>query len=108
MFLVAVRTGSYSAAAPVLGVNRTTVGRRIDALEAALGVSLFRDTPAGPEPTPEGKLLLDAATRMEAEVASLAAQLAPEALGGATIRIASSAGIAAEFLAEIAKAPAGV
>ncbi len=51
VFLAAVRTGSYTAAGRLLGINRTTVGRRIDALENALGVSLFQYTPNGPVPT---------------------------------------------------------
>ena len=35
IFLAAVRAGSYSAAAPRLGINRTTVGRRVTVLEEA-------------------------------------------------------------------------
>ena len=102
IFLMAVRTGSYSAAAPVLGLNRTTVGRRVDTLESALGVSLFEEAPTGPEPTAEGRLLLDAAIRIEAEIDRLHAQLVLEKEAVPRIRIASSAGIAVEFLSVFA------
>lgn len=102
MFLVAVRSGSYTAAAPLLGVNRTTVGRRVAELEAALGLTLFRDTPGGYEPTPEGALLLGTARRIEAEVERLRAALGSHDPVASPIRIASSAGLAAEFLPELA------
>jgi DNA-binding transcriptional LysR family regulator len=40
-FLATARAGSTLAAARELGVNQTTVARRIAALEAALGARLF-------------------------------------------------------------------
>ncbi|UAJ11767.1 LysR family transcriptional regulator [Glacieibacterium megasporae] len=43
--------GSLSAAARVLGLTQPTVGRHIDALEAALGVDLFIRSQRGLEPT---------------------------------------------------------
>ena len=101
IFLAAVRAGSYTAAGRQLGVNRTTVGRRIDALEAALGVELFRETPRGHEPTPDGEALLAAASRIEQEVEGLALRLGNAARPAAPVRIASSAGLAIEFLDEI-------
>ncbi len=45
--LVVARAGSLSAAARGLGVEHTTVGRRLAALEAALNVRLFDRTPGG-------------------------------------------------------------
>jgi DNA-binding transcriptional LysR family regulator len=102
VFLTAVRAGSYTAAGQQLNINRTTVGRRITGLEEKLDVILFRETPSGPEPTPKGALLLAAAARMESHVAALMRALG-EGDGDATpIRIASSAGIATEFMADIA------
>lgn len=101
MFLAAVRAGSYTAAGRLLDINRTTVGRRVDALEAALGVALFHETPTGPAPTPAGQRLLAAATAMEREVASLAEDLSVPGRASGPIRIAGSAGIAAEFLPEL-------
>ena len=101
IFLAAVRAGSYTAAGRQLGVNRTTVGRRIDALEAALGVELFRETPRGHEPTLDGEVLLASATRIEREAEKLVSSLGDSSCAAAPIRIASSAGLAIEFLEEL-------
>src|SRR5271169_660395 len=46
-FLAAVRGGNLSAAARELGVNYTTVGRRLDALQHGLGATLIQRTPDG-------------------------------------------------------------
>lgn len=101
VFLAAVRAGSYTAAGRQLNINRTTVGRRIDALEASLGLALFDETPSGPGPTLAGQRLLAAATAIEHEVAAMLADLAaPDHRTGA-IRIAASAGMVAEFLPEL-------
>lgn len=102
IFLTAVRSGSYTAAAPLLGINRTTIGRRFAELEAALGVILFRETPGGHEPTAEGALLLETAARIEAEVEHLLRRLGQVPAVASPIRIASSAGLASEFLGELA------
>ena len=101
VFLAAVRAGSYTAAGRQLDINRTTVGRRIEALEASLGVALFNETPGGPGPTHAGQRLLAAATAIEHEVATMLADLAaPDRLAG-PIRIAASAGMVGEFLQEL-------
>src|SRR5438046_498309 len=92
VFLSAVRAGSYTAAGPMLGVNRTTVGRRVSALEAAIGRPLFLEAPTGPEPTFEGKQVLEAALRIEAEVAAMLSALRAAPPNQAPVRIAGSAG----------------
>jgi DNA-binding transcriptional LysR family regulator len=56
--------GSLAAAARVLGVNHTTVLRRLDALEARLGARLFDRQRQGYQPTEAGALLLEQARRM--------------------------------------------
>jgi DNA-binding transcriptional LysR family regulator len=102
IFLTAVRTGSYLAAGRALGINRTTVGRRIDALEQAVGRSLFLESPAGPEPSREGRILLAAAARIEDELDRFRSELdAPDAMRE-PVRLVGSAGIVSEFLPEIA------
>jgi DNA-binding transcriptional LysR family regulator len=58
------RTGSVAAAARQLGVNATTVQRRLDALEARLGARLFDRSKAGYQPTEAGRLVLEQARRM--------------------------------------------
>lgn len=57
-------TGGLAAAARQLGVNHTTVLRRLDALEARLGARLFERTRGGYRPTEAGVTLLEQARRM--------------------------------------------
>ena len=45
--LAVARTGSLAGAARSLGVNHTTVLRRVDAFEKTLGLRLFERLPAG-------------------------------------------------------------
>lgn len=102
IFLAAVRTGTYTAAARQLEINRTTVGRRVEALERTLGVALFEQTPLGYAPTAAGARLLATAEAIEREVAMMVTDLGTIGRRSAPIRIASSAGLATEFLPEIA------
>ena len=102
VFLAAVRTGSYTAAGRQLKVNRTTIGRRVEALEQALGMPLFEYSSLGPSPTPAGARVLAAAEAMEREVAAMRADIAAPGDLQASVRIAGSAGLAVEFLPEIA------
>lgn len=60
--------GSLAAAARQLGVNHTTVLRRLDALEARLGARLFERQRQGYQPTEAGALLLEQARRMADQV----------------------------------------
>ncbi len=64
-FLAVARTGSLNRAARTLGVNATTVGRRIDALEAGLDVHLFQRSQTGYVLTDEGRDLIGKAERIE-------------------------------------------
>ena len=56
--LEVVRTGTLTAAANKLGVNQTTVSRRITALETALNAPLFDRTAAGWQITPVGESVM--------------------------------------------------
>ncbi len=56
--------GSLGAAARQLGVNATTVLRRLDALEARLGARLFDRSRRGYVPTDAGRLVIEQARRM--------------------------------------------
>jgi len=60
--------GSLAAAARQLGVNHTTVLRRLDALESRLGTRLFERQRQGYHPTEAGALLLEQARRMADQV----------------------------------------
>lgn len=65
VFLAVARSGRVSVAARRLGVEHTTVARRIAALEASLGVSLFYRTTRGYLLTPEGQNVVSTAEAME-------------------------------------------
>jgi DNA-binding transcriptional LysR family regulator len=65
------RRSTLSAAARSLGVNHTTVARRVAALEEEISARLFDKTPQGYAPTQAGEDILEVARRMESEMASL-------------------------------------
>ena len=64
-FLAVARLGSTLAAAKALGVNQTTVARRLEALEAALGARLFERGQAGSRLTEAGAELMPEAGAVE-------------------------------------------
>jgi DNA-binding transcriptional LysR family regulator len=64
-FLAVARTGSLNRAAQKLGVNASTVGRRIETLEKTLGVSLFQRSHTGYVLTDEGEGLIARAETFE-------------------------------------------
>lgn len=66
-FLSVARGGSLSEAARTLGVQHSTVARRIDAMEQALGIRLFDRLPRGWPITEEGRALVERAGRIEEE-----------------------------------------
>ena len=65
-FIAVARAGSTLAAGRALRVSQTTVARRVAALEAALGLSLFERRQAGYQLTEAGAALLDNALAVEA------------------------------------------
>lgn len=66
-FLAVHRTGSLAGAASQLGINPTTVGRRLNGLEERAKTRLFDRTPDGFVPTAAGRDIVARAERMEAE-----------------------------------------
>jgi Transcriptional regulator len=91
VYLAILRAGTLRGAAAQLRVDQATVGRRLAALEAALGVRLFLRTPGGYVPTPAGELAGAAAERMEQAAHQLQRQLQglDEKLCG-VVRVAAS------------------
>src|SRR3984957_6702617 len=65
-FLAVARGGSVRAAAERLGVNHTTVLRRIAQLEERLGAKMFEKLPSGYRLTSAGEEVLQFAEQMEA------------------------------------------
>ena len=68
IFLTFAREKSYSATAKRLGVQHSTVSRRIQALEAQLATSLVERDAAGYHLTAAGEELKESALRMEQEL----------------------------------------
>lgn len=91
IFLAVARAGSLGGAARLVGQTQPTMGRRLRALETALGQSLFQRTPGGLVLTDEGAAVLAHAERMEEEALGLQRELAGQ--GGALqgqLRVSSS------------------
>jgi molybdate transport repressor ModE-like protein len=65
-FLAVARGGSVRAAAERLGVNHSTVLRRIAQLEERLGANMFEKLPSGYRLTAGGEEVLEFAEQMEA------------------------------------------
>ena len=101
-FLVVLREGNLSRAARQLGLTQPTVGRHIDELERALGVSLFTRSPKGLAPTDAGLELRSHAQAM----AGAAEALLRAASGGASetrgvVRVTASEIVGIEILPKI-------
>ncbi len=65
IFLVCADSPSFRSAARTLSISSSTVTRRIERLESALGVRLANRLPEGMTLTAEGKLIADGARSME-------------------------------------------
>lgn len=112
IFLAVARTGTLSAAGRRLGLDATTVARRLGRLEAEAGRSLFEVTPAGHMLTPRGQEMLGHAQAMESAAIACAegAQAGHQASG--TIRVSLAEGFGTSVIAphihEFAAAHPGV
>lgn len=74
-FLDVVETGSFLAAAESLGVSRTTLRRRVEALEARAGVPLLKSTQQGIVLTEAGEMLAQRGRIMMQETSALLASV---------------------------------
>jgi molybdate transport repressor ModE-like protein len=100
VFLAVARDGQLSAAARRLGVNHTTVARRLDALEAELGAALFERRPTGCVLTEAGERLIPLAERIEIETrAAFMAVSSGETEISGTVRVGAPDGLGNSFLA---------
>ena len=99
IFLAVARSGQILGAAKKLGLNHTTVSRRLTALEASLNTTLLNRRTNGSELTQAGEEFLHSAERMEAEMLNAHAHLANAdiAIAG-TIRIGAPDGFGVNFL----------
>src|SRR5580693_8565693 len=76
VFLAVAREGTLGAAARKLGQTQPTMGRRLRALEHAVGHTLFQRTADGFVLTDEGNAVLGHAERIEEEAFALERRLA--------------------------------
>jgi DNA-binding transcriptional LysR family regulator len=74
-FLAVARAGSVRAAAEQLGVNHSTILRRIAQLEKRLGAQMFERLPSGYRMTDAGDEVLELAQQMEASSNQLQARV---------------------------------
>jgi DNA-binding transcriptional LysR family regulator len=90
IFLAVARTGGLVAAGRRLGIDQTTVARRMSALEADFGARLIDRSPRGVSLTGQGAALLAHAEGMEAEALSASERLGEVGLGlSGVVRLAT-------------------
>lgn len=77
-FLAVARAGNITAAAVKLGVNHSTVSRRVSAFEKRLGVRLFDRLPSGYALTSHAEEMLGDAQRIERDIIAMSRKMASE------------------------------
>lgn len=101
VFLAIARAGQLARAGASLGVDGSTMGRRLRRLEASLGVTLFEQTRVGQVLTEAGELLLANVEAMARAASAIEetkrAEDSPYLTG--TLRISVSEGFGSWFLA---------
>lgn len=75
VFLAIAREGSLGRAGRRLGQSQPTMGRRLRALEEAVGATLFQRSTSGLSLTDEGRIMLSHAEVMEGEALALEREL---------------------------------
>ncbi len=98
-FIITAETGSLTSAAKKLGSNQPTVGRHIDALEAALGTKLFQRSVKGLILTEEGEFVFEQTQAMQSSVLTVQRKIQGEKLEfSGTVRVALPEGLCLEVL----------
>ncbi len=105
-FLAVLQEGSLSGAARALGLAQPTLGRHVEALEAALGLALFTRSQLGYAPTDAALALQPAAQALATAAAALRRVASAQGGGGGdpvrgTVRISASEVVGAEVLPPI-------
>jgi DNA-binding transcriptional LysR family regulator len=96
-FLAVARSGQFAKAAIGMGVDPTTIGRRLQRLEARLGTTLFERTREGQILTEAGEALLSSVEEMARTASSIAVGQDAGGLSG-SLRISVSEGFGSWFL----------
>jgi DNA-binding transcriptional LysR family regulator len=101
IFLSVARTGNLSKAGRDLGIDHSTVGRRISALEYALGTPVFERDRMGFRLNNQGRDIFEHVEAIEASVMTLGDTLENGKLvPSGHVRIATMEGIASLYLSE--------
>lgn len=113
LFLAVARTSRLSAAAQALGLDATTVGRRMDRLAQDLGTTLFEAGPAGRVLTERGAQLLVHAEAVEHAAFEARSEVAGErGLLSGTVRVSVAEGfgtwVVARHLVDFHRANPGI
>ena len=102
VFLAIARGGSLAAASRQLGVNHSTVFRRLNTFEETLGVRLFDRLPTGYALTADGAAIRPEAEAVEANVLAIERRVAGRDLAmDGDVRLTTPSNLAREFLAPL-------
>lgn len=101
-FLAVIQSGSFLAAGKALGVDRTTVARRMEALERSFGKRLCDTEGMVIQPTSEGRTVLKTAERVSDELRELEQRLlGVETPVQGTVKIAVAQGLGDVLVSEM-------
>jgi DNA-binding transcriptional LysR family regulator len=102
VFLAVARAGQLAAAGARLGLDVSTVSRRLDRLEADLGIHLFDRTREGTVATAAAESMLPAAEDMERALAQFATAVdSVETVAEGSVRLTAPPGVADNFVAPL-------
>ncbi|WP_254657157.1 LysR family transcriptional regulator [Sphingobium fuliginis] len=100
LFLAVMREGNMLAAARRVGVDHSTVARRLTNMEATLGARLFDRSPRGVTPTPAAFALVSHAERIESELlAAMSSVAGRDREVEGTVRLATPEAFASHLIA---------
>jgi DNA-binding transcriptional LysR family regulator len=99
-FLAIARAGRLTVAAQQMGIDHSTLSRRVAALEASIGARLFERRSVGFVLTPEGERLISDAEAMESLAIRIRSRLDDPSAGlTGTVRVGTPEGFGTYFLA---------
>lgn len=98
VFLAVAERRSFSAGARVLNISQPTAGRRVEALEKALGVRLLVRQNRGAVPTPVGEEVLAEARRMADGAGAAVRRASGEEATSPVVRLAVTEGLGTRWL----------
>ena len=98
-FLAVYREGTYASAGRTLGVNATTIARRVDRLSDDIGALLFQSSPDGLVATAAAESIVPAAVSMERQASLVLRRMSgDEARLSGVVRLATATEVATHFL----------